>query len=64
MTWIEMVASTATTTQQEAAAMRGMIVEEVVERAYPEKTDVLSYEMTEDEAELFLDTAMVHAGIL
>ena len=63
MTWVEQVASVATTTQQEAVSSKGLLLEDIVEMAWPEKADVLTYEMTEEEASIFLDTALVHSGI-
>lgn len=63
MTWTEAVASVATMRQIEVCNSKGLNVGEVVEMAYPDKADCVDFDMMEDEAELFLDTALVHSGI-
>ncbi len=63
MTWTDAVASVATMRQIEVCNSKGLNVCDVVEVAYPEKVDCVDYDLMEDEAEMFLDTALVHSGI-
>ncbi len=55
--------STATTTQQEACASKGLLVEDAVEIAFPEMNDVLVFDLSEEEAQQALDRALVHSNI-